>query len=272
MKRLFPILLTLAIFYSVSAQTYTDRFRPSYYFTYGDYSNDRLLRSHSAYATLNFKTADYLVLGFDNLIIQDKEFEYFQKSYFAGGMLQFHPFYLKLNYARTLGDYDYLPEPWEYDETMNLFNAEALYYIRPLYFGLNFTYIKQSGEYPVSIKQAGAKLIYYPLINLYFVLNPHYTILSIGDKRFALNMKAGWYPVKKLHLSTEIMAGKRGHYFDPDKLTIFSQPETQDSFYGLRAEYDLTDYLQLIGSFQYTNFEHYFVKYYVVGIKSAIGL
>jgi hypothetical protein len=259
--KIFVVMVFLSI--SVSGQT---KFTPSFYFTYGDYSNKNYSNSFAGYATLAIKNADFITGAFEQLNIKNDEWTYDQTMLTAGYTKTIYPFYVKLNYSHVMGEFDYLPFPFTYKEFLNVYNTSLIYNYYLFYFGTSFTYQDVNGLESVVAKQFKFNIGWIASSKISFSISPLYTTVTDGRALTSVYGKLKYSPIKLLTITLGAMAGKRAYYFDENLLTIFNQDETQKKLYSARVEFNLTEQFKLPIVVQYSAFETYDIKYFTAGI------
>ena len=272
MKKTILLLFLAVLFTSGTFAQPVPMIYPSAYYTYGNYTDGTTSNSFSAYVPFTWNGFDYLTLGYDNLNIDNPDWSYHQQLFLASGALNFYPFYLKLGYLHIKGDFDFKPFPFEYSDFLNLYGTELLLNVNLFYFGLSFDYSNLIGNQALVIKHYGASLLWILNPDLSFEVKPIYTSVTDGRQLFSTSLNINYSPVKQLLIKLYGFAGERAYYYDEDLLTMFNQNETQKNLVTLRLEYNIIDRLTFIGSYEYTEFQNYIIRYYVGGIKFNLQL
>ena len=247
---------------------------PSFYFTYGNYSNKDFSRSLAFYNTTAVTKNSFLTVHYDHLTIDATDWSYLQQTFLANSYFHFFPFGIKCTYAYLKGDYSYKPYQFMYNDFTNLYNLDLFYYKDLYYLGFSFTYLNAKGilnESGLTQQKSSQLTLRFEKIvsnDLFISIKPSYSQLSDGRKLFSLSGKFHYLLNSDLLLKAGGMTGKRAYYFDSDLLTIFNQDETQKLLYFGQMEYSPTNFLKIISSFQRTEFQNYSINYFVLGIKS----
>jgi len=247
---------------------------PSFYFTYGDYSNKNLSKSFAFYNTSEITKNAFLTIHYDNLSISAKDWSYLQQTFLANSYVNLFPFGMKGTYAQFKGDYSYKPNKFIYNDYTNLYSADLFYYNNLYYFGLSYTYLSVNGILNIKglthqkSSQLTLRLEKILSNDLFLSVKPNYSQLTDGRKLLSVSGKVHYLLSSQLLLKAGGMIGKRAYYFDSDLLTIYNQDDTQKSLYFGQIEYSFNNSLKLITAFQRTNFQSYAINYFVVGLKS----
>ena len=272
MKKTIAILILALTFSSNSFSQSSFKIYPSAYYTYGDYTDGTISNSFSGYVPFTWNGFDYITLGFDNLNIDNPLWKYQQQMLLAGGTFNFYPFYLKPGYTYIKGDFDYKPFTYKYSDFLNLYSIEALYNKDLFYFGLAFDYSNLTGYQVLVIKHYGGSILWIPKPEVSIEIKPVYTSVTDGRRLYSASISLTYLPVKFLLLKLYGSIGERAYYYDEDLLTMFNQNETQKNLVTFRVEYDILDKLTLVGVYEYTEFESYIIRYYVLGLKANLFL
>lgn len=257
----------------------TKSLTPSYYYTFGKYSDGIQSVSNSGFLKFNLNYNDYLIGAYDNIKITSYYWNYKQQMYLAGGFKNFYPFYFKLNYAYISGRFIPKDDSSDaYTSKTNLINSELIYNYNLFFLGAGYTYLNMTGtDKPMQGGQAGIYFGWQLSTKLFLSIRPVYSFLNDGRKLYSAKAILSWSPSKKLTFSFGAMIGKRAYFFDPDYFVIYNQDETQTSWYEARAELNLSKRLSVVGFYQRTEFSSsptlvydYTVSYAGVGVKYAI--
>ena len=259
--KIFVVMVFLSI--SVSGQT---KFTPSFYYTYGDYSNQNYSNSFAGYATLAIKNSDFITAAFEQLKINNDEWVYNQTMLTAGYTKTIFPFYLKLNYSHVMGGFEYSRIPFSPTDFLNVYNAGLIYNYYLFYFGGSFIYQDVNNLKPVVAKQFKFNIDWIASSKITFSISPLYTTVTDGRSLTSVYGKLKYTPLKLITITLGAMTGKRAYYFDENLLTIFNQDETQKKLYSARVEFNLTEQFKLPIVVQYSEFETYDIKYFTAGI------
>lgn len=245
---------------------------PAFYYTNGNYSNATTSNSGSFYMPFTWNGFDYITIGYDNLSIDNQLWEYKQQMYLASGLLNFYPFYFKPGYLHIDGKFDYKPSPFTYCDNLNLYSAELLFNIDLFYLGLSFDYSKLSGNEKLVTKHYGSSLLWIVSPEFSIELKPLYTTVTDGRKLFSSSLNMNYQITDKLLFKLNSFFGERAYFYDEDLLIMFNQNETQKNLVSFRVEYEVSKEFELTGSYQYTEFNLYTIKYLVAGIKFKFNL
>lgn len=267
---------TLILFLFLSSVLWADStfVSPSFYFTYGDYSNKNFSRSLAFYNTSAITKNSFLTVHYDNLSISATDWNYLQQTFLVGSYLNFFPLGIKGTYAHLIGNYSYRPYTFTYNDYTDLYNFDLFYYKNLYYLGFSFTYLKAKGILNVSglskqkVSQVTLRFEKILSNDLFVSIKPNYSQLSDGRKLYSLSGKFHYLLSSQLLLKAGGMIGKRAYYFDSDLLTIYNQDYTQTSLYFGQLEYSVSTSIKLISSYQRTKFQNYSINYFILGIKS----
>jgi hypothetical protein len=250
------------------AQPPATAFFPSAYYTAVTYSNGLRAHSYSGYASISFHGVDYVVAGYDKMVIESSTWTYDQGLFVVGGLKNLYPFYVKLNYGRILGTFNLPSARYSYDDHVDILNGGLLYNVDLLFVGPTYTYVNVTGYKIVQCHQVGlhGELLMDPALSM--SISPLYTTLTDGRSLFSVSAGMSYSPWQPLVLQLSGAFGRRAYYFNPDLLTIFNQDETQEHLWGVRAEYTIGGVFTLIGSYQSTGFTGYTVHYTAVGVRA----
>lgn len=258
----------------VCAQPDKHSFTPSVYYTYGNYSNNNYSNSYSAYGKLVIDRLNYLVAGFDDLLIHSRDWNYDQQTVLIGGFKNYYPFYLKANYLYIQGEFNYKPfgRLYDYTENTHLINGEVLYNVGFVFFGASYSFLSLKGLESIYSNQIGLSFIWRAKSNLSIAVKPYYTAVSDERSLFSAMVKVNYSPWENLMLILNAAGGERAYFFNTDLLTIFNQPETQKTHGSVRVEYSPFQNFAIIGAYQHSEFSDYTIDYFVGGFKYNIGL
>ena len=271
MKNQFKLLIILC-FISANLTSAQSVVTPSVYYTYGAYSNENNSKDYSGYLSIKLAArGDYMIAGYDKLLITNPDYEFDQKMFVAGIIKNQYPFYLKLNYANINGDYNSSLDPLlNYTDKTNVINGGILYNFDLYFIGVSYTYTNLNGLSSVNSNQIGADFIWNTSSNFILSIKPLYTKVSDGRSLVSSNIKFDFPISTKVRFSAEGSFGKRAYYFNPDLLTIYNQDETQKTTISVRGEYQLFKFLRLITSYQYAEFDSFNIKYIIGGLKFSL--
>ena len=278
------IIIFFALCINMFAQDFNLTFNPSTYYTYGTYNKNKTSQGYSAYASFGINYYNYLTLGFDNTVINDKrEFKYNQNFALISGLKNLFPYYIKFNYGYLEGKYDYKPYEYVYKDYTNLFNISLLRYIDNFYLGISYTYINLTGHKAVKVHQ--------PLIIVDWILDPQFIISYRGiyskiksdlpvyedfligetsdDDRslYSSSISLNYYISLNLFMRTEVTFGKKAYYFNTDYLTFFNQDDTQNLSFSAKVDTELFKNFRINLAYQYLTLDHSKINYYSVGLK-----
>jgi hypothetical protein len=254
------------------AQVPTTVLFPSAYYTAGSYSSGTRSDSYSGYASISFHGFDYLVAGYDKMLMESSTWTYDQHLFVVGGQKNLYPFYLKLNYGGLKGTFSLPSARYSYDDHIDILNGGLLYNVDLFFVGPTYTYVNVRGYKTLQCHQVGlqGEWVIDPAFSV--SLTPLYTTLTDGRSLVSATAGMTYSPVQPLVLQVSGVLGKRAYYFNPDLLTIFNQDETQESLWSVRAEYTIGGVATLIGSYQSTGFTGYTVKYLALGVRARFDL
>ena len=266
MKRAI-IILTLICAIIIEAQPKSGAFSPSVYYTKGSYSNSNSSDGFSLYTSLRVNTHDYIIGGFDNLVINNPEWEYDQKMFVLGGVKNLYPFYIKASFAHIIGDFSFIPFTYTYEDVTNIYSLDLLYNFNFFYVGASFSLLDLDGFISNVSKQYGLRFEWYPSQKFSFSVRPYFTNLYDGRKLYSSLFKLSYTPANKLTLMLTASLGERAYFFNSDLLTIFNQNETQTGLYKAKVEYKFSDKFKIVTSFQHSKFTDFNINYFSVGIN-----
>ncbi len=250
---------------------------PSFYYTYGDYSNKNSSNSFAFYNTLQLSKRFFLINSYDNLKITARDsikWNYNQQMLSAGLFGNYFPYFLKFTYAHIKGDFklkDY--DFGSYSDYSNLFNFDFMYYQNLFYYGISYTFINSHGILTIdslskqSAHQLNLKLEYIIHPQIFLSIKPNYSKIEDGRNLLSTAFKIHYLPLPELLIKAGGFAGERAYYFDPDLLIIFNQNETQKLQVFGTVEYFPSYLLKLAVSFQHSEFAGYSINYYTAGVR-----
>ncbi|HKI77524.1 MAG TPA: hypothetical protein VKA26_03170 [Ignavibacteriaceae bacterium] len=245
---------------------------PGIYYTYGNYSSDASSKAFSVYVPFVFGQRHTFLAGYDNLKIITPNWDYNQQMYNLQTILNFDPFYIKLNYDYINGDYLESNSINNYQDRTNIFNLESFIRLKLFYIGLSYVHLKMNGGIlQQSTDQFTARLEYLIDPRVYLSLKPSYVKVKDGRNLASFEARINYLPLNSFLIKAGAMFGKRAYYFDSDLLTIFNQEETQDKKYFGQVEYTPVKSFTFILSYIHSGFETYSINYFVAGIKAHLG-
>jgi hypothetical protein len=279
MRKLFFSLLFILFFKGYSDSLYVS---PSFYFTFGNYTDNNDSKSFAFYNSLQLSQRYYLINGYDNLSIKADSWKYHQQFFLGGVFVNYFPFYFKFNYAHIKGDFklndipDFNEASSNYSDYSNLFNLDLIYYQDLFYYGTSLTYFHAIGKVTKdlltsqSVGQLTFRLEYIPTPDIFLSLKPNYTFCKDGRKLYSLALKGHYLLSANFLVKTGGQIGERAYYFDSDLLTIFNQPQTQKFQAFLQLEYFPSIFWKFTLAYQNTKFETYSINYFTIGFKTGI--
>ena len=267
--RFLFILLLFTLPIIINAQTEKNYIIPSVYYTHGAYTEDKSSTSISAYSLFTIDQFDYIIAGYDNLVIHDPLFNYNQNSIVLGGMKNLFPFILTGSIFYSNGKYDYKPETFLYEDDTFVLNFGGKYNVDLLYLLFDYSFAATSGFINYNTHQISGGLDYYlspqfslhgKIIYSHPIKNGRLNSISLTNPTvnkdlLSGNLRFNFIPNSDLLFSIEAFIGSRLSYFNPTSLTIFSQYEVQNNLYLARAEWQVSKLIRFIASYQYTEFE-----------------
>ncbi len=271
MKKIFWYISVIIFFFGNIAFSQTV-FSPSFYYTYGDYSTGSFSNDASVYASIKIAAkGDYLIAGFDKLLIKNPAYNFDQKMIVAGIIKNEYPFYFKLNYAYINGSFESNANPvLNYTDKTNLINGGLLYNFDLFFVGFTYTYLNLDGLKSINSHQIETDFIWQASPNFILSVKPLYTQVTDGRKLFSTNVKFD-FPVSNIFkLSGDVSVGERAYYFNPELLTIYNQDETQKTTASVRAEYQFIKAVRIVVSYQYAEFDKFNINYFIGGIKLSL--
>ncbi|HAB51578.1 MAG: hypothetical protein A2315_16955 [Ignavibacteria bacterium RIFOXYB2_FULL_35_12] len=267
MKRFFLLFIFTASLTFAQYSYETLYLSPSVYFTNGNYSTSVKSNSISFYNTLQLIKEFYLINHYDHLLIDDKEYDYKQQTFLAGGIVDLFPYYIKFSYAHYKGDFDYKPFSFSFNDYTNLYNIDLVYYVDWFYLGAAYTHLNQIGFAKAASNQVTVRLERI-LSNEFFIsVKPNFTRLDNGKNLFSASLKLHYAPIADFLLKVGGFAGERAFYFDSDLLTIFNQNYVQKYQAFGQVEYSLLALFNVIAGYQHNKFTDFNVDYLYAGIK-----
>ncbi len=272
MKNIFCYIFVFTASLQIIVKADSTYVSPSFYYSYGNYSNKTYSESFAFYNSIQLSKKFYLLNSYDHLIINQNEWNYLQQIFLAGISVDYFPIYLKFNYAHIKGDFDYKPFLYQYSDFNNLYNFDFIYFQNLYYFGISYTYQNQIGYKAETVNQITLRLEKIISPDLFISLKPNISLLTDGRKLYSASLKIHYLLSKNFFLKAGGFAGERAYYFDSDLLTIFNQDDTQKYQVWGQLEYKLFKNISLAASYQHTNFSSYNIDYYIAGIKSSFNL
>jgi len=250
--------------------------QPSFYFTYGDYSDKTNSKQYSFFTSFSWNNYDYVVLGYDRINISNRSHNYkwdYSQNNFSGGLhlwLSELKMKLKLDFLTIDGNYkdDYSNQP--VIDNGYLISPEIIKGVYPFYYGAGYSFFKQDGNNKLQAHQVYLRTDYYPhyKILLNTILSSH--LVSDNRKQLSLQISAFYFPIYELSIKGSFTLGKRSIFYHPDLMVLYNQLETQTANYSIQLNYNF--YKNFVMSFQYqrSNFTSYQINYFVLGIKSPV--
>ncbi len=274
--------------------------KPSYYFTYGDYSNGNITRTHSVYSTINIDNGIFPTVGYENQNIFNNQliqggtktsypWKYNQQSFLGGVFYSAFPDYSKFYYTHIMGDFklnqnDYLNSisfdysKAKYSDYTNIYTFDYSRYYDGWSFGGVVTYLNAIGHIKIidtvvtlnhqQTMQGTARIEYAFSPDIFLSVKPSY-FYSMIDKRklWSAAIKFHYLAAESLLLKAGGIVGKRAYYFDSDLLTVFNQDDTQKQCAFVSTEVFPGDGFTLTAAFLYSEFTDYHINYYVAGVR-----
>lgn len=283
MKKTLLITVALLIFtFSAYGQEVLS-VTPSYYFSYGDYSNGTLARAHSLYTTVNLGNSIFPTIGYENQLLNrnvtdlatglDSSWKYRQQNFVGGLLFSDYPNYVKVYYAHLKG---VMTDKWNpsYSDYTNIYTIDYSDYNEGLSLGVSTTYLNAIGNLNANLLhhqqtiQGTARIEYTVSDNVFLSVKPSY-FYSMIDKRklWSASIKAQYLLDERMLLKAGGIVGKRAYYFDSDLLTVFNQDDTQKQCAFVSTEVFPGDGFTLTAAFLYSEFTDYHINYYVVGVR-----
>ena len=245
---------------------------PSGYYTYGNYSNGNYSNEYSVFTSVYQNLNDRITAGYDNLLINNSEWNYKQQTFLIGGMKTLYPFYLKLNYAFVKGNFNFSPFPYNYVDKTNLVNLHALYNTNNTYIGVSYTYLNLNGIKDLKSSQFNFTFDWIINHQLSLSIYPDYNTITDGRNLSSVSGRISYSPTEWIKIIAGGFVGQRAYYFNPTFLTLLNQDDTQTGAYNLKAEFYFIKPVKIIAGYQSLQFENYKIGYWTAGLKFNFGL
>lgn len=249
---------------------------PSYFFTYGDYSNKSYSTSNAVYLSTYLTDRITLVNHYEYLNINlRKDSTYQQHTLLGGAIVNFFPYYLKFFYSYKRGDF-LIDNNKIYSDHTNIYSLEAIYYRDLFYLGLGYSFENAIGILNPNnlthqqIHQVTGRIEYIVSPSLYLSLRPNYSALKDSRELYSVSGKLTYFPIISTSIKLYGFYGERAYYFDNDILTLFNQDETQKYQAGIQLDYYPSYYMMLSTGFQHTKFQSFSINYFVAGIRYGL--
>lgn len=262
--------LTILVFLSLPLLGQGKYFIPSFYYTYGSYTNSTNSNEYSSYLISGFGNYNFLVLGYDRIYLRNPLWNYKQDNFATGLSLSFNKLKTKLDFLYINGFYDdnFISKPLI--DNGYLLSPEISYGVYPLYYGIGYALFIQKGNNKIASNQLYLRTDYYPHYKLLLssLLSSH----SISNRKelISLQVKVAYQLYWNLFLRLSFTVGARALFYNPDLMVLFNQLDTQTSFYSTQIEYTLRNFFTATLSYQKTKFSEYKVDYFVFGLKKII--
>jgi hypothetical protein len=268
MRNLLALFLAMAVIaYAQEESTESFYLIPSAFYTNGDYSTDAKSNSIAVYNALQLAEDFFLINHYEYLSIDNKDYNYIQQAFLAGGIVDLFPYYIKFNYVHYKGDFDYKLFDYKYNDYTNLYNLDFIYFINLFYLGAAYTRLNQIGFAKIISNQVTLRLEKILSNYVFISLKPNFTRLDNGKNLFSISAKLHYAPATGLLVKVGGFIGERAFYFDSDILTIFNQNSIQKYQIFGQVEYSPIQQLSLILGYQQTQFEDFKINYMIAGIK-----
>jgi len=278
------ILIILVIAAAGAKQSFADStyISPSFYYTYGDYSNSMSSNSFAFFNTLQISERLYLINSYDNLNIKTPTqigWEYSQQLFLGGLYYNAYPYFIKGNYSYILGKYNWISDgSYNYKDISHLFNVDFVYYQNLFYYGASYNYFISNGILNADslktrrIHQLTLRWEYIVSPSLFISIKPNYSRVDDGRDLISAELKIRYLVLNGVVINTGGFYGSRAYYFDSDLLTIFNQNYTQK--YRLFGQIDFYPFnaISLSAGYQHTKFNDFSINYLVAGIKGYFWL
>ena len=187
-------------------------------------------------------------------------------------MIDLFPYYFKINYAHYVGDYNYKPFEFSYNDYTNLYNLDFFHNLDWYYWGLSYSHLNQIGFANSSSHQVTLRLEKILSNELFVSLKPSFTRLNDGKNLFSASLKLHYAPMTELVFKIGGFAGERAFYFDSDLLTIFNQNSIQKYQVFGQIEYSPIILFKLTAGYQHNRFADFNVDYLYAGVKANFNI
>ncbi len=265
MKKIFIPVFIIA--FTMAAYADSIYFSPSFWYTRGDYSDNNYSDSYAGYIAIgNFKHT--LLLGYDNLTINNKNNKYVHRYFNAGGILGFTNLYVKLIYGYAEGAYKPKINKYKFTDINNLYSFDAFYTDYTLYTGVSYSFQEQRGYVSRKVYQFMLRFEYIPHWRVLLSAKPLFTNVTDGRELFGVNGRVHYLPFDRFLIKAHGFYGERAYFYDPDLLVLFNQDETQKYLAALQLEYYFSNNFNLAAGFQHTSFGSYKINYYILGVRT----
>ena len=265
-KIILILLLTLPVYTQV-----VNSVKITPFINFGSYNNNSSSASFSFYSSLNLFNYDYLSLGFDQLKIDNQQWEYEQSTYVAGYTSNFYPFYLSFNYGYVAGDYTAKLFPLVYSDDINIYNGKITYNTDLVFLSGSFSHLNIRGIKRLISNQTEGAVIFVPSVKLSFGLSILSTNQDDGRDLLGTEIFASYRNDLDLVFTGKVFLGERAYYFSPALFTIFNQNETQKGNYKLQVDYLINNLLTASGVYQHSVFDGYRIDYFSIGLSYLIN-
>lgn len=264
------LVLLITLFFVKNIKADSTFVSPSIYYTKGSYSEGRKSESIAFYNMFQLSEKLYLLNHYDNLKIDSIDWNYLQQTFLIGVLADFLPVVVKFNFAHYMGDFKYLPFPFESTDYSNLYSTDLFYYTDGYYFGASYTHLNQIGYKKQTSNQITLRFEKILSDEFFISFKPSYVNLIDGRNLYSAALKIHYMPVNELLFKIGGFGGERAYYFDTDLLTLFNQDDTQKYQLFAQAEYSFIKELKLIFAYQHTEFNSFNIDYYIAGIKANL--
>lgn len=265
------IVFTLLLFISTVSfgQFKINDFKPSLYYTYGNYTNNNYSSGISGYGSVRFNDFDYLIIGYDNLQIFNNDWDFDQNMIALNAVKNLYPFYVSAAYAYINGKFSYKPFTYNYRDRTHLLNAGLLYNMDLIFLGAGFTFMDLNGYKSVTAKQYYLKFHWQLSPSTLLKVIPLYSTINDGRKLYSASLGIDHKLFSNMDVMISMSIGERAYYFNPDLLTVFNQDETQKFNLSAKFSYKLGS-LTVIPNFILSKFESYNIKYFSLGLQITL--
>ncbi|MHC1736497.1 MAG: hypothetical protein AB9882_00645 [Ignavibacteriaceae bacterium] len=278
------ILIILAIAALGANSSYADStyISPSFYYTYGDYSNSMSSNSFAFFNTLQISERLYLLNSYDNLNIKTPGqigWKYNQQLILGGLYYNAYPYFIKGNYAYILGKFNFSSDgSYNYNDVSHLFNLDFIYYQNLFYYGASYNYFMANGILNADslktrrIHQLTLRWEYIVSPDLFLSIKPNYTKVDDGRDLLSVEVKSRYLLMNRVVLTAGGFYGSRAYYFDSDLLTLFNQNYTQKYRVFGQVDFYPFDKISVSAGYQHTKFSEFSINYLIAGIKGYFWL